>query len=98
MTGFDNILYVVLIFLIFILYRELATQIYEVISSICTYHPRFRTVLFVGGTDMKESVAKYEKEGGQLIIATPGRLLEVKKYREQLLSFKKLEVYFTFQA
>ena len=73
-------------------HRELATQIFEVITSICKYHPRFNAVLFVGGTDLKESVAKYEKEGGQLVIATPGRLLEVKKYREQLLSFKKLEV------
>jgi superfamily II DNA/RNA helicase len=52
-------------------------------------------VLFVGGTDKLESIQLYEEKGAQIVIATPGRLLEIMNHKdkhENSLTFKKLEV------
>lgn len=73
-------------------FRELASQIHEVIGSICKFHPRYCTALFVGGTHITESCNAYEAEGGQIVIGTPGRILDVKNRIPNILTFKKLEV------
>ena len=73
-------------------YRELASQIHEVINKISQFHPRFKSVLFVGGTHITESCTAFEEHGGHIVIGTPGRILDVKNRITNVLTFKKLEV------
>lgn len=70
----------------------MASQIHEVISSICKFHTRCSTALFVGGTSVTESCNAYEAVGGHIVIGTPGRILDMKKRIPNVLTFKKLEV------
>jgi len=72
--------------------RELASQIHEVINKISQFHPRFKSVLFVGGTHITESCTAFEEHGGHIVIGTPGRILDVKNRITNVLTFKKLEV------
>lgn len=69
----------------------MATQIYDVIIKISEQFPQFRCLLFVGGTSVLEACSEYEHSGGNIIIGTPGRILDVKN-RSHLINLKKLEV------
>ena len=73
--------------------RELATQIYDVIQRISKYHSALKCVLMVGGTHVNECCTTFEAQGGQIIIGTPGRILDVKTRIPAILTFKKIEVY-----
>ncbi|XP_012251648.2 probable ATP-dependent RNA helicase DDX55 homolog [Athalia rosae] len=56
--------------------RELATQIYEVLSNFLIHIPNLRQILLVGGTTVEEDVTRFKK-GANIIIATPGRLEDI---------------------
>lgn len=59
--------------------RELASQIYEEVKKIIEFSgfsDQINAKLLIGGTDKKRSVGKL-KEQPQIIIATPGRLLDL---------------------
>ena len=62
------------------------------IGKISQFHPRFKSVLFVGGTHITESCTTFEEEGGHIVIGTPGRILDVKNRIPNVLTFRKLEV------
>ena len=72
--------------------RELASQIYEVISRIAKFHSTLHATLMVGGTHVNECCTQYEEKGGHILIGTPGRILDVKNRIPTTLTFKKLEV------
>jgi ATP-dependent RNA helicase DDX55/SPB4 len=72
--------------------RELASQIYEVIAKIAKQHSNYKIMLMVGGTHVNECCTAYENDGAQIIIGTPGRILDVKNRIPTVLTFKKLEV------
>lgn len=71
--------------------RELATQIFEVLSKISEFHSDFNCVLFVGGTSVAENAHQYADKGGNIVIGTPGRLLDLFT-RYQVFNLKKMEV------
>ncbi|GFO43160.1 RNA helicase [Plakobranchus ocellatus] len=54
--------------------RELAFQINEVVSHFLTYLPQFSSCLFIGGATIQADIEKFVSKGGNIIIATPGRL------------------------
>ncbi|KAK3775474.1 hypothetical protein RRG08_027230 [Elysia crispata] len=54
--------------------RELAYQINEVVSHFLQFMPQFSSCLFIGGTTIQADVEKFVSKGGNIIIATPGRL------------------------
>jgi ATP-dependent RNA helicase MSS116 len=54
--------------------RELAQQIMTEAQKLCTYHTNMRSILLVGGTNMKTDVRNLSSPFS-VIIATPGRLL-----------------------
>jgi ATP-dependent RNA helicase DDX55/SPB4 len=58
--------------------RELATQTWQVLEHFLSgpvrLPSRFRSLLLVGGTDPAEDVKKFEEDGANILIATPGRL------------------------
>lgn len=54
--------------------RELAYQINEVVSHFLQYTPQFSSCLFIGGSTIQTDIEKFRSKGGNIIIATPGRL------------------------
>jgi len=58
--------------------RELAIQISEVLEHF-TKLSRLTQILCVGGIPMETDIASYQEHGGNVVVATPGRLLELFK-------------------
>ncbi|XP_053327965.1 ATP-dependent RNA helicase DDX55 [Spea bombifrons] len=54
--------------------RELAVQIDEVLSQFTKHFPQFSQILLIGGSNPVEDVQKFKEHGGNIIVATPGRL------------------------
>ena len=85
--------------------RELAKQIFDVTSTFMnTIHahlnegsesndssPVLSQMLFIGGTDVKEDIQAFQKNGAQILIGTPGRLEDLLK-KTQIFKTKELEV------
>jgi ATP-dependent RNA helicase DDX3X len=55
--------------------RDLATKIFEEAKKFC-YRSRMRPAVLYGGNNPKEQIRELEK-GCHLIVATPGRLVDV---------------------
>ena len=80
--------------------RELAKQIHEVLSNFsvqCTANNKtLQCAIFIGGTDIDTSMSEFAANGGQILISTPGRLMNmITKYAESTeyhFNLKKLEV------
>ncbi|KAK0154357.1 ATP-dependent RNA helicase DDX55 [Merluccius polli] len=54
--------------------RELALQISEVMEGFLLKFPQFKQILLIGGSNPIEDVEKFKEYGGNIVIATPGRL------------------------
>ncbi|XP_067395788.1 ATP-dependent RNA helicase DDX55 [Emydura macquarii macquarii] len=54
--------------------RELAVQIDEVLSYFTKHFLQFSQILLIGGKNPIEDIEKFKEHGGNIIIATPGRL------------------------
>lgn len=54
--------------------RELAIQIDEVLSHFTRPFPQFSQILWIGGRNPGEDVARFKQQGGNIVVATPGRL------------------------
>nr|XP_033810478.1 ATP-dependent RNA helicase DDX55 [Geotrypetes seraphini] len=57
--------------------RELAIQINEVLSHFTRHFPQFSQILLIGGSNPAEDVEKFKEHGGNIIVATPGRLVDM---------------------
>uniref|UniRef100_A0A2K5WLF8 ATP-dependent RNA helicase n=1 Tax=Macaca fascicularis TaxID=9541 RepID=A0A2K5WLF8_MACFA len=54
--------------------RELAVQIDEVLSHFTKHFSQFSQILWIGGRNPGEDVERFKQQGGNIIVATPGRL------------------------
>ncbi|KAM6155786.1 ATP-dependent RNA helicase DDX55 [Rhynchocyon petersi] len=54
--------------------RELAIQIDEVLSHFTKHFPQFSQILWIGGRNPGEDVERFKAQGGNIVVATPGRL------------------------
>jgi ATP-dependent RNA helicase DDX55/SPB4 len=70
----------------------LATQIYEVLTKFAVYHVNIQCGLFIGGTSITDNSCDYDTNGIQVMIGTPGRILDIKNRTGEKFNFKKLEV------
>jgi superfamily II DNA/RNA helicase len=64
--------------------RELAQQTFDITNEfIQSFHDleHFSCVRFVGGTKHESDVEEFEKNGGTIVIATPGRFEELLKMK-----------------
>uniref|UniRef100_A0A2P2JDF7 ATP-dependent RNA helicase n=1 Tax=Rhizophora mucronata TaxID=61149 RepID=A0A2P2JDF7_RHIMU len=71
--------------------RELSSQIYNVAQPFLATLPNYKSMLLVGGVEVKADVRKIEEEGANLLIGTPGRLYDIME-RVDVLDFRNLEV------
>ena len=80
--------------------RELAKQIFEVCNNFLkTLNGLYKTDkftlnIFIGGTNKENDLNSYFKNGGNILIGTPGKLREIftcDKFKE-ILDIKDLEI------
>ncbi|KAL6326474.1 hypothetical protein AAG906_008336 [Vitis piasezkii] len=71
--------------------RELSSQIYNVAQPFISTLPNVKSVLLVGGVEVKSDLKKIEEEGANLLIGTPGRLYDIME-RMDVLDFRNLEI------
>lgn len=73
--------------------RELATQIASVVKSFLQNSSLF-LVLLIGGKDLQENITSINTHGAHLVVATPGRLVDVLSRQDCKLasSVRSLEV------
>ncbi|KAL3732414.1 hypothetical protein ACJRO7_029133 [Eucalyptus globulus] len=71
--------------------RELSSQIYHVAQPFISTLSSIRSLLLVGGAEVKADMKKIEEEGANLLIGTPGRLYDIMD-RMDTLDFKNLEI------
>lgn len=60
--------------------RELAQQIAEEMKQLCHYLPEIRIVCVYGGANMQRQIDSLKK-GCQIVVATPGRLMDHMQHR-----------------
>ncbi|KAH0625389.1 hypothetical protein JD844_014875 [Phrynosoma platyrhinos] len=76
--------------------RELAVQIDEVISHFTKYFPQFSQCLLIGGKNPMEDIERFKEQGGNIIVATPGRLEDMFRRKSEGLdlasSVKSLDI------
>lgn len=65
--------------------RELATQICDDLRQLTQFLPQLRTVVVYGGQSMEKQKQQLKK-GAQILVATPGRLLDLMQHRSVVLS------------
>ncbi|XP_059456646.1 DEAD-box ATP-dependent RNA helicase 18 [Corylus avellana] len=71
--------------------RELSSQIYNVAQPFISTLPNFKSILLVGGGDVKADLKKIDEEGANLFVGTPGRLHDIME-RVDGLDFRNLEI------
>lgn len=71
--------------------RELSSQIYHVAQPFISTLPDVKSMLLVGGVEVKADVKKIEEEGANLLIGTPGRLYDIME-RMDVMDFRNFEV------
>ena len=75
--------------------RELSTQIYHVAQPFISTLANVKSMLLVGGAEVKADLKKIEEEGANILIGTPGRLYDIMN-RMDVLDLKNLEVCVSF--
>ncbi|XP_072456768.1 ATP-dependent RNA helicase DDX55 isoform X2 [Notamacropus eugenii] len=63
--------------------RELAIQINEVLLHFSKHFPQFSQILLIGGRNPGEDVERFKEQGGNIIVATPGRLEDMFRRKAQ---------------
>ncbi|XP_045152659.1 ATP-dependent RNA helicase DDX55 [Echinops telfairi] len=63
--------------------RELAIQINEVLAHFTKPFPQFSQILWIGGRNPGEDVQRFKAQGGNIIVATPGRLEDMFRRRAE---------------
>ncbi|AES71227.2 putative RNA helicase [Medicago truncatula] len=71
--------------------RELASQIYHVAQPFISTLANVKSMLLVGGVEVKADIKKIEEEGANVLIGTPGRLHDIMN-RMDILDFKSFEI------
>lgn len=71
--------------------RELATQIFDVLSQLGKFYSSIKLCLFVGGVSLQENLSTFLNNGGHVIVGTPGRVVDIQG-RCDYINFKNLEV------
>ncbi|CAI9091778.1 OLC1v1026889C2 [Oldenlandia corymbosa var. corymbosa] len=71
--------------------RELSSQIYHVAQPFISTLSNVKSMLLVGGVEVKSDMRKIEEDGANLLIGTPGRLNDIME-RMDMLDFRSVEI------
>ncbi|GLT78900.1 hypothetical protein SLA2020_504180 [Shorea laevis] len=71
--------------------RELSSQIYNVAQPFISTLRNVKSMLLVGGGEVKSDMKKIEGQGANLLIGTPGRLYDIME-RMDVLDLRNLEI------
>ncbi|GLT92924.1 hypothetical protein SLE2022_107340 [Rubroshorea leprosula] len=71
--------------------RELSSQIYNVAQPFISTLRNVKSMLLVGGGEVKLDMKKIEEQGANLLIGTPGRLYDIME-RMDVLDLRNLEI------
>ncbi|KAL1368149.1 hypothetical protein AAHE18_02G100500 [Arachis hypogaea] len=71
--------------------RELSHQIYHVAQPFISTLANVKSMLLVGGVEVKSNMKQIEEEGANILIGTPGRLYDIMN-RMDFLDFKNFEI------
>ncbi|GKV28247.1 hypothetical protein SLEP1_g37325 [Rubroshorea leprosula] len=71
--------------------RELSSQIYNVAQPFISTLRNVKSMLLVGGGEVKSDMKKIEEQGANLLIGTPGRLYDIME-RMDVLDLHNLEI------
>ncbi len=74
--------------------RELATQVIDDCVKLCTHFP-FRSVAVYGGVEYDKQIQAF-KRGVDLVVATPGRMIDL--YKSRTLSLDDIEIFVIDEA
>jgi len=73
--------------------RELAAQIFQVLSGLAKHYQTFRCGLFVGGTAVADCVLDFETHGAHVVVGTPGRIVDMQSRCDTFaINLRHLEV------
>lgn len=72
--------------------RELSSQIYHVAQPFFSTVQNLKSILLVGGLDIRTDIRKIENEGANILVGTPGKLHDIME-RLDVLDFRSLEVF-----
>ncbi|KAL2612799.1 hypothetical protein R1flu_024491 [Riccia fluitans] len=73
--------------------RELATQAATEAKTLFTYHKRMDAQIVIGGTNINTEANNLQKNPCQVLVATPGRLLDhMRSSKEVVMQLSKLKV------
>lgn len=75
--------------------RELASQIYRVMSALSSFMPDVRIQAFIGGTNVREDI-RLAGTGPHVVIGTPGRVQDLIKRRA--LSLRQIRLFVLDEA
>ncbi|PKA67265.1 DEAD-box ATP-dependent RNA helicase 18 [Apostasia shenzhenica] len=71
--------------------RELSSQIYHVAQPFFSTITGVKSILLVGGVDIKIDIKKIEEEGANILVGTPGKMHDIME-RLDILEFRDFEV------
>lgn len=71
--------------------RELSSQIYHVAQSFFLTITSAKSVLLVGGVDIKIDIKRIKEEGANILVGTPGKMLDIME-RLDILDYRNFEV------
>ncbi|KAM7263484.1 hypothetical protein ACFE04_001167 [Oxalis oulophora] len=71
--------------------RELSSQIYNVAQPLLATLSNVKSMLLVGGVEVKTDMKNIEEEGVNVLVGTPGRLSDIME-RLDFLDFRNLEI------
>ncbi|WOL04613.1 DEAD-box ATP-dependent RNA helicase 18 isoform X1 [Canna indica] len=71
--------------------RELSSQIYHVAQPFFSTLQNVKSILLVGGLDIRTDIQKIETEGANILVGTPGKLYDIME-RLDILDFRSLEI------
>jgi len=74
--------------------RELATQVIDDCVKLCKHFP-FRSVAVYGGVEYDKQIKAF-KQGVDLVVATPGRMIDL--YKSRTLSLDNIEIFVIDEA
>lgn len=71
--------------------RELATQIATVARQMTKYHYNLPVQVMYGGTSIARDIAIFQKETPRILVATPGRILDILQHKNDRRNKSKIQ-------